>query len=152
MWLYKKVVVVVGNRSYAWTLGQYATIYGAYRDQMPVSRAATCTCTCSTSLQNTCMYTVHAINSTRILTFEIIHLQHLQCSMFPPKIKSSSQYPPRGAQVVMEPIVPVGLFGLVSGRVLTPELITFAVRNTNPTSHIIPPLDIFHYSSDIVEG
>ena len=54
--------------------------------------------------------------------------------------------------MVMEPIVPVGLFGLVSGRVLTPELREFAVINTNPTSHILPLLDIFHYSSDIVEG
>ena len=54
--------------------------------------------------------------------------------------------------MIMEPIVPVGLFALVSGKVLTLELNTFAGRNTNPSSHITPPLDIFHYSSDIVEG
>ena len=53
---------------------------------------------------------------------------------------------------MMEPIVPAGLFGLVSGRVLTLELRDFAERNTNPTSHSLPLLDIFHYSSDIVEG
>ena len=54
--------------------------------------------------------------------------------------------------MVMEPIVPAGSFGLISGRVLTLELTIFAERNTNPISHILPPLDIFHYSSDIVEG
>ena len=53
---------------------------------------------------------------------------------------------------MMEPIVQAGLFVLVSGRVLPPELSIFADRNTNPTSHILPPLDIFHYSNDIVEG
>ena len=53
---------------------------------------------------------------------------------------------------MMDPIVPAGLFVLVRGRVLTPELITFADRNTNPTSHHLPLVDIFHYSSDIVEG
>jgi hypothetical protein len=72
--------------------------------------------------------------------------------MFSPIIKSTSQYLPGGGRVVMEPIVPAGLFVLVSGRVLTLELTTFAGRNTNPISHILPPLDIFHYSSDIVEG
>ena len=89
------------------------------------------------------------------LTFEVIHLQHLQCSMFPPIIKYTSQYPPGRGWVVMEPIVPAGLFGFVSGRVLTHQLFTFAIpsrRNTNPISHTLPPLDIFHYSSDIVEG
>ena len=54
--------------------------------------------------------------------------------------------------MMMEPVVPVGLFALVSGKVLTAELKTFAGRNTNPISHTPPPLDIFHYSSDIVEG
>ena len=54
--------------------------------------------------------------------------------------------------MMMEPIVPAGLFALVSGKVLPLELITFVKRNTNPISHTTPPLDIFHYSSDIVEG
>ena len=54
--------------------------------------------------------------------------------------------------MVMEPIVPAGLFGFISSRVLTLELKKFAGRNTNPFSHIPPLLDIFHYSSDIVEG
>ena len=54
--------------------------------------------------------------------------------------------------MMTEPIVPVGLFQLVSGRVLPPELSTFAGRNTNPTYHTLPLLDIFQYSSDIVEG
>ncbi|MCG8625496.1 MAG: hypothetical protein MJE68_26300 [Proteobacteria bacterium] len=72
--------------------------------------------------------------------------------MFPPLIKSTSQYPPGGGWVVMEPIVPAGLFGLVSDRVLTLELMTFIARNTNPSSHILPLLNIFHYSSDIAEG
>ena len=53
---------------------------------------------------------------------------------------------------MLDPIVPAGLFVLVSGRVLTLELNPFAVRNTNPISHNHPILDIFHYSSDIVEG
>ena len=53
---------------------------------------------------------------------------------------------------MMEPIVPVSLFALVSARVLPPELSMFAERNTNPTSHNLPLLDIFHYSNDIVEG
>ena len=54
--------------------------------------------------------------------------------------------------MMMEPIVPAGLFPLVSGRVLPLELSTFAERNTNPMCHTNPQLDIFHYSSDIVEG
>ena len=54
--------------------------------------------------------------------------------------------------MMMEPIVPVSLFALASGRVLPPELNTFVIRNTNPRCHILPLLDIFHYSSDIVEG
>ena len=54
--------------------------------------------------------------------------------------------------MIMEPIVPAGLFPLVSGRVLPPELSMFVIRNTNPKCHTLPPLDIFHYSSDIVEG
>ena len=54
--------------------------------------------------------------------------------------------------MIMEPIVPAGLFALVSGRVLPLELIIFADRNTNTNCHILPLLDIFHYSSDIVEG
>ena len=53
---------------------------------------------------------------------------------------------------MMEPIVPAGSFELVNGRALTLELKTFAVRNTNPSSDILPLLDIFHYSSDIVTG
>ena len=70
-----------------------------------------------------------------ILTFEIIHLQHLQCSIFFPHIKCISQDPPGGGWMMMEPIVQAGLFMLVSGRVLPLELIIFAVRNTNPISH-----------------
>ena len=100
----------------------------------------------------TCSVTQETVVSSNRLTFEVIHLQHLQCSMLAPIIKSTSQYPPGGGWMVMEPIVPAGLFGLVSGRVLTLEINTFAARNTNPNSHILPLLDISHYSSDIVEG
>ena len=117
------------------------------------------------NLQQLGLYHTHAFLFIRVLlhallplirsyslTFEVIHLQHLQCSMFLVHIKSISQYPPGGGWVVMEPIVPAGLFGLVSGRALPLELMTFDRRNTNPTSHTIPLLDTFHYSSDIVEG
>ena len=54
--------------------------------------------------------------------------------------------------MMMEPIVPVGLFALVSGKVPTAELKTFAARNTNPISHTLQLPDTFHYISDIVEG
>ena len=54
--------------------------------------------------------------------------------------------------MMMEPTVPAGLFVLVNGRVLNPELMMYAVRNSNPNSYILPLLDIFHYSSDIVKG
>ena len=54
--------------------------------------------------------------------------------------------------MAMEPIVPACLPVLVSGCVLTLELNTFAGRNTNPPSHGLPSQNIFHYSSDIVEG
>ena len=54
--------------------------------------------------------------------------------------------------MMMKPIVPVGLFVLVSGRVMTLELTIYAARNTNPNSYRLPLLDIFHYSSDIVKS
>ena len=54
--------------------------------------------------------------------------------------------------MIMEPIVPVDLFPLVNGRVLPPELNTFVDRNINPTCHTNPLPDIFHYSSNIIEG
>ena len=53
---------------------------------------------------------------------------------------------------MMEPIVPIGLSVLVGGGIQTLELIPFAVRNTNPKCCIVTLPDIFHYSSDIVEG